>query len=88
MAIIFNNQQGKSELQQRITAELREKQMKSGSNEGEFVEANDIKTPDFDAEHSEYTKNFKTTTSLAWAWALIVAAALGVLIWIVVIINR
>jgi hypothetical protein len=81
MAIIFHNTAEKSELQQRITAELREKQARKSKTDGQF------ETPKYDSEASEYLKNTKQTTSLAWAWALIAAALVGIIIVIVIFIS-
>lgn len=65
MAIILRNQDTQSDLQQRVTAELREKQIKK-----DLVDPN-LTGPKYDGSNSEYAKNTKSTTKLAWAWALI-----------------
>ena len=54
MAIILNGQdlEQQSDLQKRVTAELREKQMKN-----QLV--NDLDGPKYDADDSEYMKDLK-----------------------------
>jgi hypothetical protein len=72
MGIIVNNQQNRSELQQRIAAELREKQLKSGQVDP------DLKAPEFDIEKSVYMKDRGGDTPVSgWIWAagLVVTAA-------------
>jgi F0F1-type ATP synthase assembly protein I len=81
MAIIFNETDHKSELQRRITSELREKQ-KSKS-----LADSDLAAPEYSNEDSAYLQQTKTTTSLAWAWALIAAAVVGVIVTILVVIS-
>ena len=82
MAIILNGQdlEQQSDLQKRVTAELREKQMKN-----QLV--NDLDGPKYDADDSEYMKDLKPTTSLAWAWVLIILAALGIIVAIAMIVR-
>ncbi|MCL2038025.1 hypothetical protein FWG95_03425 [Candidatus Saccharibacteria bacterium] len=63
MGIIVNQNQNRSELQQRIAAELREKQLKNGPVDG------DIKAPEFDIEKSEYLKDRGGDTPIpGWVW--------------------
>lgn len=84
MAIILNGQDlgQQSELQKRVTAELREKQAKTQLTGG------DIKTPKYNTKDSEYMKDLKLTTSLAWVWALIGVAVIGIIIVVVMITNQ
>ncbi|MCL1876740.1 hypothetical protein FWF74_01780 [Candidatus Saccharibacteria bacterium] len=79
MGIIVKDQQERSELQQRIAAELREKQLSK-----DLVDK-DLKSKDFDPYDSEYTKDLKPTTTLSWAWLLIALAIVGIIIAIVVV---
>ena len=81
MAIIFNNSENRSELQQRIAAELREKQAKKGLADA------DLHAPEYDNETSAYLKNTKSTTSLAWAWALIGVGMVGTIVAIIIAIS-
>lgn len=74
MAIIVNNQQNRSELQQRIAAELREKQLKNGQVDPE------ISAPEFDIEKSEYLKDRTGDAPVpGWIWTigLMVAAVVA-----------
>ncbi|MCL2280535.1 hypothetical protein FWC31_01460 [Candidatus Saccharibacteria bacterium] len=80
MAIIFNDEKQRSELQQRIAAELREKQASKSLN-------TDLRAPEYDNETSAYLKNTKSTTSLAWVWALIGVGAIGTIVAVIIAIN-
>ncbi len=73
MGIIYNQQDGRSELQKRLAQELSEKAKKKNLDP-----ANEL--PD-GVEDSAYIEGTKKTTSLAWVWVLIVLVAVGVLIW-------
>ena len=63
-----------SELQKRIAAELQDKAKKK---------AFETDRPD-GVDDSAYIKDTKQTTSLAWAWILILAAIVGIAIWLIV----
>lgn len=76
MALFMNQQNERSELQKRIAAELAEKAKKKS------LEPSPDR-PD-GVSDSAYLEQTKTTTSLAWVWALIVLAAVGIIIWLVV----
>lgn len=73
MGIIYNQQDGRSELQKRLAQELSEKAKKKNLDP-----ANEL--PD-GVEDSAYIEGTKKTTSLARVWVLIVLVAVGVLIW-------
>jgi hypothetical protein len=77
MALFIGQQNERSELQKRIAAELAEKAKKKNLE-------NDKELPD-GVDDSAYMQNTKRTTSLAWVWILIFAAAIAVAIWLVVI---
>ena len=76
MALFMNQQNDRSELQKRIAAELAEKAKKK------LLDTTGDR-PD-GVSDSAYLEQTKTTTSLAWVWALIVIAALGLILWLVV----
>lgn len=76
MALFMNQQNDRSELQKRIAAELAEKAKKKS------LEPSSDR-PD-GVTDSAYLEQTKTTTSLAWIWVLIIIAAIGVIIWLVV----
>jgi hypothetical protein len=80
MAIIFNKTDHQSELQRRITSELRAKQA------GKSLDT-ELRAPEYDNETSTYLKNTKQTTSLAWAWTLIAVAVVGIIIAIIVVLS-
>lgn len=69
MALFIRQQEEKSELQQRLAAELQEKARKrAAGNQPDGV------------TDSAYLKDTKTTTSLAWVWVVITVLAVGVLL--------
>ncbi len=73
MGIIYNQQDGRSELQKRLAQELSEKAKKKHLDPASEL-------PD-GVEDSAYIEGTKKTTSLAWVWVLIILIAVGVLIW-------
>ena len=77
MALYMNQKNERTELQKRIAAELAEKAKKKSLHA-------ERDRPD-GVSDSAYLEETKTTTSLAWAWILIVIATVGILIWLVVI---
>ena len=72
MAIIQKQESQRSDLQKRIGAELSEK----AKNKHKAAD----ERPD-GVDDSAYMQDKKQTTSLAWVWLLIVAAALAVMFW-------
>lgn len=71
MAIIFNNTEEKSELQRKITAELREKQ----AAKAKIPQKNGGATaPEFDVEKSEYLKDMETSRVPGWVWGFLFLA--------------
>ncbi|MFZ2836558.1 hypothetical protein D3C85_150560 [compost metagenome] len=74
MALFVNQKDDRSELQKRIAAELQEKAKKKALGE--------TKRPDGVLD-SQYLKDTKTTTSLAWVWVLIGIATVAVTIYLI-----
>lgn len=74
MALFIRQDEDRSELQQKIAADLRERSQKRSIREGK---------PE-DLADSDYLKNTKTTTSLMWLWILIVLVAIGILVWLTI----
>lgn len=72
MGIIMNQQDNRTELQKRIAAELSDKDKKRKARQDELPDG---------VDDSAYIEGTKQTTSLAWAWLLIVIAAIGILAW-------
>lgn len=72
MGIIVNQQDNRTELQKRIAAELTDKNKKKKAAESELPDG---------VEDSRYIEGTKQTTSLAWVWLLIFAAAVVALVW-------
>lgn len=64
----------RSELQNKLAMELQEKAK---------LKTKDADLPD-GVDDSQYIEGTKSTTSLAWAWILILFAAVGISIWLIV----
>ena len=64
----------RSELQQKLAAELQEKAKKK---------ALETERPD-GVSDSAYIRGTKQTTSLAWAWILIAVAIIGLVMWLLI----
>lgn len=83
MALYVKQDDNRTELQEKIAAELREKQIKNSLKEGG-------KTPNskgeiVQPEDSSYLEGTKETTGLAFIWLLVFVAvlvALGLYIWV------
>ena len=79
MALFIRQDEKRSELQQRLAAELREKAKSRTLQDGELPDG---------VEDSRYLEGTKKTTSLAWAWIAIVILAVAAVIFIVLYANR
>ena len=75
MGLYINKQEVRSELQERVAAELRAK-----ANSTSFTE--DYKKPLNDAEDFAYMKGTKKTTSLAGVWLFIFLVAVVVVVFV------
>jgi hypothetical protein len=75
MALFVRQDDARSELQQRVAAELREKAKQKAGLETERPDG---------IEDSQYLKDTKTTTSLAWVWALIIVGIVGLTIYFMI----
>lgn len=73
MALFIRQDDARSELQERLAAELQARAKQKALQD----------RPD-GVDDSEYIKGTKVTTRLAWVWALIVIVAIGALIWLTV----
>jgi hypothetical protein len=76
MGLYVNQKNSRTELQERLAAELREKAKKRAEND-------DLERPD-GVTDSEYLRQTKQTTSLAWAWILIAIAAIALIVWLTI----
>lgn len=74
MGLYLRQQETRSELQEKLAAELQERAKQK---------AQPFDQPD-GVTDSAYLKGTKQTTSLAWAWVLIALAAIGVVVWLIV----
>ena len=75
MALFVNQNDQRTELQKQLAAELQAKAKER---------ARLADRPD-GVDDSRYIEGTKKTTSLAWAWAIIVIAVLGIIVWLTVL---
>ncbi len=75
MALYVKQSDTRSQLQEKLAAELQEKAR---------AKAKEAELPD-GVEDSAYIEGTKRTTSLAWVWALIFLAIIALVVWLVVI---
>lgn len=78
MALHIQRNDQRSQLQDKIAAELQEKAKQTQQL---------AERPD-GVSDSNYMKDSKQTTSIAWVWALIGIATIGVVIWLVIESTR
>lgn len=74
MALFVKQDEQRSQLQERVAAELQERAKKRA----ELADRPD------GVVDSQYMKGTKQTTSLAWVWMLIVAAVIVLVIWLII----
>lgn len=79
MALFMTDPGKKSELQERLAAELREKAARTSQAEADQPDG---------VEDSAYVKNYKQTTSLAWLWAVIAVIIVGVIVATAIIVSQ
>ncbi len=78
MAIFVRQDEERTQLQERIAAELLERSKQN-------VSSGDL--PD-GVDDSQYMKGTKQTSSLGWVWILIGLAAVGVIFWLAIISTK
>lgn len=78
MALFLKQDTQRSELQQRIATELQEKAKRKATESDQ---------PD-GVTDSAYLKDTKSTTSLAWVWAVIIAFAVGALVFYIILSSN
>ncbi len=71
MALFVNQENTRTKLQQKVAADLAEKAKKKAATDGKPMDG---------VDDSAYLEGTKRTTSLAWAWILIAAFAVVILI--------
>ena len=74
MALFIRQNDNRSQLQERLAAELQERAKQK---------AQKADLPD-GVEDSAYIKDTKSTTSLAWVWILVVLAVIILVTWIII----
>lgn len=77
MALFIRQNEERSELQQRLAAELQEKARARAKTDNQLD----------DIEDSEYLKGTKRTTSLAWVWLGVVGLAIACVVLIMMRVN-
>lgn len=75
MGLYVQRDQKRSELQERVAEELREKARAAREREPERRDG---------VSDSPYLNGTKRTTSLAWVWVLLIIAAVGVAVFVIV----
>lgn len=81
MALFVEQNSNRSKLQEKLAAELNEKNKRTSSGEGDAGKGASS-LPD-GVDDSAYMQNTKKTTSLAGVWALIVLVGIGTMVWLV-----
>lgn len=76
MALFIRQDENKSELQKRLTAELQERAREKAKITNSLPDG---------VEDSAYLKDTKKTTSLAWVWAVIVFCAICVILQLIIV---
>jgi len=77
MGLYLNQKDERSELQQRLAAELQERAKKRAVGESQTDNVTD----------SHFLENTKRTTSLVWIWILIVIALVAISVWLITILK-
>lgn len=75
MALFVNQNDQRTELQKKIAAELQAK----------VIDRSRLADRPDGVDDSRYIEGMKKTTSLAWAWAIIIIAILGIIVWLTVL---
>jgi len=78
MSLYLKQNESRSQLQDKLAKELQERAKQK---------AKTFDQPD-GVTDSAYLKGTKQTSSLAWAWVLIVLAIIGIAIWLIIISMR
>jgi hypothetical protein len=75
MGLYVKQSDTRSQLQEKLAQELQDRAREK---------AKEADLPD-GVEDSRYIEGTKTTSSLAWAWILIIAAIIGIAIWLIIV---
>jgi hypothetical protein len=75
MALFVNQNDQRTELQKKIAAELQAK----------VIDRSRLADRPDGVDDSQYIEGMKKTTNLAWAWAIIIIAILGIIVWLTVL---
>jgi hypothetical protein len=76
MSLFVNQNSNRTKLQEKLAAELQEKARRKAQLE-------DMDRPD-GVSDSNYLKDTKTTTSLAWVWIVIIVMVAALVVWLMV----
>lgn len=74
MSLYLRQQDTRSDLQEKLSKDLQERAKQK---------AKTFDQPD-GVSDSRYVENTKQTTSLAWVWAVIFVAVIGLIVWLIV----
>ena len=74
MALFIRQNDNRSQLQERLAEELQERAKQKAAK---------ADLPD-GVSDSQYIKDTKETTSLAWLWILLILVAIGVTVWLTI----
>lgn len=80
MGLYLQQKDSRSELQERLAAELQAKNKKRAEIDPDKMTVDGV-------EDMNYLKGTKQTTSLAWVWVLIAVAVVVLTVWIIVLYN-
>lgn len=72
MGLFIQQDENRSELQRRLNSELQTR-----------AKTTQLMADKDGVEDSEYIKDMKKTTSLAWAWMLIVVVIVAIVVWLI-----
>ncbi|MDB5180274.1 MAG: hypothetical protein JWO54_32 [Candidatus Saccharibacteria bacterium] len=75
MALYVKQTDTRSQLQEKLAQELQDKAREK---------AKEAELPD-GVDDSAYIESTKVTSSLAWAWILIIVAIIGIALWLVIV---
>lgn len=78
MALFIRQNEDRSKLQERLAAELQERAKQRAANQA---------GPD-GVDDTEYMKNTKQTTSLAWVWISIVVLVIVACVWLIFLNSK
>ncbi|MDR0955562.1 MAG: hypothetical protein LBM73_00370 [Candidatus Nomurabacteria bacterium] len=88
MGLFVTDDNDRSELQRKLTAELREKAERANGGLADYIEPDQVDLPD-GVEDSRYAEEFqsKPVSGTTWAWIGMGVGALAIIIWAIVALS-